>query len=518
MRLLGIDFGTCYIKGAEVKRNGDVVPLKLGKSIDKPRIPNVGLYEKKEDQPATILVGDIVLKRSAPEQDKIRNIKAYLQEYNWSRTLSFGQSVSAYEVTRDIMKNLYNEIHGSNKETDISAVITVPVNFSRRQQLMVKQAAEEAGFLINGVITEPFAAFFSLMQEEMEEDHNVMIFDFGGGTMDLCLVEVRQQEGNTRIETQSTVGISYGGNDINEDLLRELLCKREPDKIQAVLGPHNDAYHQMINRYYIMKSLDEMKEALFGSDAEEKAELLIERHVGAIQDFGEVTVEDVYQVLETQNWTKRIHRLLDGLFCDSDDMTADEVTDIYMVGGSSSIPYFRTILEEYFHKNGHEDVKTLFERNDEMDLEDRLYTTVANGAAIFNQLVTSGDEGIVIKDKIPFMVYTKDEAGRKLTPLMKNDSYKDYRSRLDRLTEAMKREMRIRVYQTIFGETEKEVYLGDIQLSQEIARQATMYQLMTDKDRNVLAELGYLDSEEGYEAEENRFCVDWRCKLEIDLT
>ena len=45
-----------------------------------------------------------------------------------------------------------------------------------------------------------------------------------------------------------------------------------------------------------------------------------------------------------------------------------------------------------------------------------------------------------------------------------------------------------------------------------------MYQLMTDKDRNVLAELGYLDSEEGYEAEENRFCVDWRCKLEIDLT
>ena len=72
MRLLGIDFGTCYIKGAEVKRNGDVVPLKLGKSIDKPRIPNVGLYEKKEDQPATILVGDIVLKRSAPEQDKIK--------------------------------------------------------------------------------------------------------------------------------------------------------------------------------------------------------------------------------------------------------------------------------------------------------------------------------------------------------------------------------------------------------------------------------------------------------------
>ena len=71
-----------------------------------------------------------MLKRSAPEQDKIRNIKAYLQEYNWSRTLSFGQSVSAYEVTRDIMKNLYNEIHGSNKETDISAVITVPVNFS----------------------------------------------------------------------------------------------------------------------------------------------------------------------------------------------------------------------------------------------------------------------------------------------------------------------------------------------------------------------------------------------------
>ncbi len=516
MRMLGIDFGTCNIKGAERKRNGDIATLKLGKQIDKPRVPNVTLYEKKEGQKVSVILGKLALTKSAREQDRIRNIKAYLQEYNWIRMLSFGISVSAYDVTRDIMKNLYDEIHRSNKEEDISAVITVPVNFSKRQQQIVKKAAEEAGFLVNEVITEPFACFFSLMRDELDEDHNVMIFDFGGGTLDLCLIEVRQRDGKVRIQTQATVGIGYGGNHINEDILKEILCKRKPDKIREVLEQQEDKYYRMLNRYYIMTAIDEMKETLFGGDEEEA-----DTHIAfkdSIEDFGKITPADIYQIFEKQNWKKRLHKLLDSLFSDSDDMTADEVTDIFMVGGSSSIPYFRNIIESYFLKNGHEDVKALFELNDDMEEEERLYASVARGAAIYNELITSHDENMIIKDKIPFMVYTKGEGERKLTPLMKSDSYKDYRSRLDSLSEAMKRERKIQVYQTIFGEEEKEVYLGDICLIEEAAAQGSLYRLMVDKDRNILAEIGYLDMDEDYEEGEDRFCVDWRFPLEIDLS
>lgn len=285
--------------------------------------------------------------------------------------------------------------------------------------------------------------------------------------------------------------------------------------MREVLDQQEDKYHRMLNRHYIMTAIDEVKETLFGSDEEETDIHIAFRD--SIEDFGKITQADIYQIFEKQNWGKRLYKLLDNLFFNSDDMTADEVTDIFMVGGSSAIPYFRNIIESYFIKSGNKDADTLFELNDDMEEEERLYASVARGAAIYNELITSHDENVIIKDKIPFMVYTKGEEERKLTPLMKSDSYKDYRSRLDSLSEAMKREGKIQVYQTIFGEQEKEVYLGDICLTEEAAAQGSLYRLMVDKDRNILAEIGYLDIDEDYEEGEDRFCVDWRIPLEMDF-
>lgn len=176
MRSIGIDFGTCNLKGAERKKNGNITYVKLGKSIDKPRIPNVILYEKIEND-ITTCIGDVASRKPKPEQDKIRNIKSHLQEKEWSREFSFGSNVNAYNVTLDIMKTLYGELHNANKTEEIEATITVPVNFSKRQRMLVENAAKTAGFVVNATITEPFASIFYLMNDVLEEgdEHNVLV-------------------------------------------------------------------------------------------------------------------------------------------------------------------------------------------------------------------------------------------------------------------------------------------------------------------------------------------------------
>lgn len=516
MRVIGIDFGTCNIKGAERKKNGDIVPVKLGKNIDEPRIPNVIIYEKRENGYSTI-IGNTALKKYVPEQNRVRNIKSSLQESSWSRTLDFGKTVNAYDVTLDIMKNLYIEIYENNKNLGVSATVTVPVNFSKRQQSVVEKAAKEAGFVVNSIVSEPFAALFFLMQDNIEdnEEHNVLIFDFGGGTLDLCLAEISNTSKGRKIETQSAVGITYGGNDINKDILENILQKKESDKVKSAIEEPESKFEKLFNRYAIMKAIDELKATFFSEDEvdEDDEEDVIPKLFGEVPvDFGTISVKEIYDMLDDKKWDKRIVKLLDRLFDDS-DLLVSEVTDIFMVGGSSSIPYFKNVINEYFKQNGHNDIESLFELNDDIDIEDRIYSSVSSGAVIYNELME--DDNFIIKEKIPFMVYTKNENNQKCTKLTRSDYYKDYYSSMSTLTSSMKENKKISIYQTVFGEEDKEVYLGDVILNDEIVSCATLYRLMVNKDRNIQVELGYLLKDEESAGEEDLFCVDWRLELEI---
>ena len=518
MRKIGIDFGTCNIKGAEKKKNGNVSYIKLGKKIDKPRIPNVILYEQKEDD-IVVYVGETALSKQALEQDKVRNIKSYLQESNWSRELSFGKVVSAYDVTLDIMKYIYDTIHNSNKNEDISATITVPVNFSKRQQMIVETAAKKAGFIVEAIITEPFASIFYLMQEVFEEDddHNVLIFDFGGGTLDLCLANITHKNDKIRIETQATVGISYGGNNINEDIIKNLVMKKAGEKLHKALDEQKNDFHRAINKYYIMEGLDTMKAELFEDEDvnENKTSDLIVRLVdGSVEEFGSYSVRDIYNMFDESAWKKRIFSLLDSLFDNSSSLIPNEVSDIFAIGGTSSIPYFKNCLIEYFKSNGHENVDSLFELNDDMDADDRIYSSVSKGAAIYTELID--EEYIEIKDRIPFLIYSKDEKNKECTKISLDACYKNYASALAPLTKVMKKNKKIEIYQKIYGENDKEVYLGDIKIDDEIANNATLYRLTVDKHRNIKAEFAYLLDEENEDLEK-ACCIDWCLELVIDI-
>lgn len=491
MRNIGIDFGTCNLKGAERKKNGDITYVKLGKSIDKPRIPNVILYEKNEDG-TTTCIGDVASRKPKPEQDKIRNVKSFLQEEKWNRKLSFGESVSAYQATKDIMKSLFDEIHNTNKNEDISATITVPVNFSKRQRMMIENAVECAGFEVKATITEPFASVFYLMNENIvdeEDNHDVLVFDFGGGTLDLCLVSIKHKNGITNVETKATIGITYGGNNINTVILEKIVRKQAKDEIERAIDNEPNVLHQAVNNYFVTEAINDLKADLFEDDdvdADESRSLMVQLYDGNVVNLGDVSIDQIYRLFDEEGFAERIPNLLIKLFEDC-DVTPDEVTDIFMIGGTSSIPYFRDRLIEFFTKYNNPYIDDIFELNDDMDRDERVFSSVSMGAVAYSELLD--DEDVMIKDKIPFYVYSKNSTGGRETRLDINSGCcSPYAPLLD----SMKSDGKIAVYQTVFGEDEKEVFLGYIELDDEITEYATLFKLSANANRNIVATFAYM--------------------------
>ncbi|MBR0283570.1 MAG: Hsp70 family protein [Oscillibacter sp.] len=494
MRRIGIDFGTCNIKGAEKKKNGAFAPLKLGKVVDKKHIPNVILYEEKEEKEEGVgcLLGKTALIKVAEENDRIRFIKRHLQEKDWKRELSFGKTVAVRDVTLDIMRCLYQAIRETSKEDDISTVITVPVNFSRRQSLIVRQAAEQAGFAVNSVITEPFAAFFFLMQEYLDDDEerHVLIFDLGGGTMDACLVSVTDSKQGRLIQTQAAAGISYGGNNVNEGIINKILSVKAPEIVRSILKAPPSPQIRRSNFYKLMEAIDDAKEELFSDDErdlEESAEVSV-TPIGDSVKFIPLSGAEVYAMLDEERWESRIEKLLDRLFADSADLVPEDVTDIFVIGGTSSIPYFREKISGYFRKRRSGDTDALYEKNEGIDAEERIYHSVALGAAIYQDLL--GENRFVIRDRIPFVIYTKDAKGRVRTRLTANDCWKEYSTPYAALS-ALDDAESVSVYQSLYAEEEeKEVYLGRFRLSEETKRDASLYRLAVDRDREIRIDYG----------------------------
>ena len=115
-------------------------------------------------------------------------IKRKLELESWSRSFQeLGFTLSAQEIATDIFQWIKARIEEQGRPVE-HAVITVPVCFTEIQKAKVVQAAKEAGINIKDTITEPVAALFSVEELFGEAcDENVVVFDFGGATLDLCL-------------------------------------------------------------------------------------------------------------------------------------------------------------------------------------------------------------------------------------------------------------------------------------------------------------------------------------------
>lgn len=315
-------------------------------------------------------------------------------------------------------------------------------------------------------------------------------------------------KGKTKIETKATIGITFGGNDVNKLILERIVRVQANEELSQAIDNENNILHKAVNNYFIMEAIDELKAELFEDDEideEEKKSLIVKLYDGNVADLGEISVDDVYNLFDEDSLDKRIPSLLLKLFEDC-ELTPDEITDIFMIGGSSSIPYFRSVLKDFFAKRENPNIDSLFEINDDMDRDERIYMSVSMGAVIYGELMD--DDDFVIKDKIPYLLYSKNSEELVQTKFGKGQGCV---SPYAHLSEKMKDKGGISIYQTIYGEEDKEVYLGDILIDDEIKKYATLYKLSLDENNNIVATFAYMMDNEDEPTDE------WQKVLEIFL-
>lgn len=497
MKRLGIDFGTSFVKCCDSEKEELIVLGKKrgGESLKK--IPNIIVYYPD----GTNKFGNYNIKAQVAETSEdsvlIDRIKTCLADKNWHCDVGNGTTVYACDVVSDVMRSLFNIIREKNKsENELVATITTPVIFSENQRRIIKFAAEKAGFKIDSVITEPFASLFYLMRNDLDENHNVLIIDIGGGTLDVCLVTIKPNESKCVIETESTAGMYFGGTIINDEIIEKILLPKYGTRLSNIL---NDSNTNIANwdRYKLNDEIDEFKETVFdeGYDPDEidDAHDIIYAPFGCEPFEMSISISEVYAMFQQIEIKKKITDLLDKVINDKSSLLCSEITDVFLTGGTSMIPYFKDIVVDYFKENNVNDTEKLFEKNDKLDYEERTTGAVALGAGAYGLVSSDDDIGFEIRDKIPFRIFTRNSDNKVVTKFNADCTYKNYNSLPYPLEENQIKSSRIDVYQSLEDDNDEVVFIGYIPVTDKVRSKGYSYRLGVDKNRNVFAEFGLVE-------------------------
>jgi len=275
--------------------------------------------------------------------------------------------VSPEQIGTEVLKFLLKitgEYLGHNQVN--KAVIAVPAKFDSQQRQATGEAYRKAGLKVMRVIEEPTAAAVAYKLHKKSNVHHILVYDFGGGTLDVSLLYVAKGS----VQVYATDGDeTLGGSDLDVCMYNFLKQQIEESSGQLILHDLIHFSHHMkhpIDEYCIMPAIhtkaEQVKKSLTYDDnvnfscivpqTEEVITIVVNRQ----KDFEE-QCSDLFD-----RSLLPVTRLLENL-----EMRVEEIDEIVLVGGSTRIPFVKNQLKNYFGK----------ELNDHIDPD----VTVAYGAA-----------------------------------------------------------------------------------------------------------------------------------------
>ncbi|MDO5151069.1 MAG: Hsp70 family protein, partial [Oscillospiraceae bacterium] len=320
------------------------------------------------------------------------HIKRQLQYETWKKPVCSGKySLSAEEISRDIFVKIAEKIKKEQRVEEIEAVLTYPVTFSEHLKKKLKGCAEQAGIKVIEMLTEPFAAMFSdeIIEkfEESKKEYNCIIFDFGGSTLDICLIRASGKE-KKKIELLASSGMVFGGYDISELIFNDIILENFKKEIDEADKNHTYSRHASISE--LRPQAEELKVNLNQSDCEDDDT----EEIAFLGKRVSISKKDINDMLDKHEINKKIKDLIINMIDSVDEgMETDDISEVIMVGGTSHMTYFQDIIKEIFED---EDII------DEDILEDDavFYNSVSCGAARY----ISEKENYDISKTIPLAV------------------------------------------------------------------------------------------------------------------
>ncbi|HPE75702.1 MAG TPA: molecular chaperone DnaK [Draconibacterium sp.] len=388
-KIIGIDLGTTNSCVSVMEGNEPVViPNSEGKRTTPSIVAFIDNGERKIGDPAkrqaitnpTKTVFSI--KRFMGETyDKVTKevarvpYKVVKGDNNTPRVQIDDRKYSPQEISAMVLQKMKKTAEDYLGQEVTEAVITVPAYFSDSQRQATKEAGEIAGLKVRRIINEPTAAALAYGLDKMHKDMKIAVFDLGGGTFDISILEL----GDGVFEVKSTDGDTHlGGDDFDQVIIDWLAdefkndegvdLKRDPMALQRLKEAAEKAKIELssssqteINLPYIMP-VDGIPKHLVKTLTRAKFEQLADKLINA-------TIEPCTKALKNSGFS------------------ASEIDEVILVGGSTRIPAVQEKVEKFFGKTLSKGVNP-----DEV---------VAVGAAIQGGVLTGEVKDVLLLDVTP---------------------------------------------------------------------------------------------------------------------
>jgi molecular chaperone DnaK len=450
-KVIGLDLGTTNSVAAFFEGGGaHIVPTPEGERL----LPSLVAFTHAGDR----LVGNPAKSQLVTNPNTIYSVKRlvgkrysevkpYLYQFNYQivegeddtlRILVNDVLFSPEEISAMILEKLKEAAEEHLHDTVEGAIITVPAYFNDSQRQATKDAGEIAGLNVLRIINEPTAASLSFSLD-LSKKMNIVVYDFGGGTIDISVLEVQ----NEVIKVLATAGdINLGGNDLDVILANKIVgeIKQEysidltDDKlaIQRIRDAAENAKKEL-------SSLEECEVNLpFIADSDEGA-IHYSKYISRVEF--EVMIKD--KVEETLDICSRA--------LTAAGISKDEINEIILVGGSTRIPLVQQRAREFFDKEPNKKVNP-----DEI---------VAMGAAMQGAIVKGDSKDILLLDVTPISLGVKTYGGAFTRIIASNTTIPTNHSLVFSTVEDYQQEVDIMVYQGEREIAEENKLLGKFTLT-----------------------------------------------------
>jgi len=310
-----------------------------------------------------------------------------------------GDSKAPPQISAEVLKKMKKTAEDYLGEPVTEAVVTVPAYFNDSQRQATKDAGRIAGLEVKRIINEPTAAALAYGLDKAQGDRKVAVYDLGGGTFDISIIEIDEVDGEFQFEVLSTNGDTFlGGEDFDLRLIEYLADAFKKDSGIDLKG---DALAMQRLKEAAEKAKIELSSSqqtevnlpYVTADATGPKHLLVKlsraKLESIVEDLVERSLEPVRMALKDA------------------DLSTSEIDDVILVGGQTRMPLVQKKVAEFFGKEARRDVNP-----DE---------AVAMGAAIQGAVLSGDVKDVLLLDVTPLSLGIETMGGV-ATPLIEKNT------------------------------------------------------------------------------------------------
>ena len=410
-KAVGIDLGTTNSVVA-VLEGGE--PTVIANAEGNRTTPSIVAFKSEE-----VLVGELAKRQAITNPDNtVRSIKRHIGT-NWKQNFE-GKDYTPQEISARILQKLKRDAESYLGDDVTDAVITVPAYFNDAERQATKEAGQIAGLNVLRIINEPTAASLSYGLEN-NEDQKILVFDLGGGTFDVSILEISEGV----FEVKSTSGDSkLGGDDWDQRVMDWLI-----DKFKSSTGIDLSNDKMAIQR--VQEGAEKAKIELSSTSETEINLPFITANDAGPQHLLEKLSRSEFEKI-TADLVERTKEPVEKALSDA-GMQFTDIDHVILVGGSTRMPSVQQLVKSLTGKDPHKGVNP-----DEV---------VASGAAIQAGVLKGDVTDVLLLDVTPLTLGVETKGGIMTKMIERNTTIPTKRSEVFSTAENNQTQVEIHILQ-----------------------------------------------------------------------